>query len=304
MAVTAEFRLEPQGPFSLAASTRFLEGFAPAAYEGGSRHGHLHLAFPVEGSWRSAGACIRQDGPSVVGDVVGNVDSEVVSAHVARILSLDVDGSGFYGVGQRDAVVARLQRTYPGLRPVLFWSPYEAAAWTIIGQRIRIVQAAHVKQGIAEELGEKVVVDGERLHAFPPPNKLVELREYGGVSNRKVGWLQATARAALDGKLDASRLRSAGHEEALASLKELPGIGDFAAELTLVRGAGEPDYFPRHERRLHRTMAEAYGYPRVPAVDVLEHIAERWRPYRSWVSVLFRNELEDRMGEIAGRGGG
>jgi DNA-3-methyladenine glycosylase II len=57
---------------------------------------------------------------------------------VARILSLDLDGSGFAAVGRADPVVAGLQRRYPGLRPVSFWSPYEAAAWAIIGQRIRI----------------------------------------------------------------------------------------------------------------------------------------------------------------------
>ena len=42
---------------------------------------------------------------------------------VARILSLDVDGSGFAAVGTADPVVAGLQRRYPGLRPVSFWSP-------------------------------------------------------------------------------------------------------------------------------------------------------------------------------------
>ena len=56
-------------------------------------------------------------------------------SQVERILSLDVDGSGFLAVGKRDPVVGELQRRYPGLRPVGFWSPYEAAAWTIIRPR-------------------------------------------------------------------------------------------------------------------------------------------------------------------------
>ena len=33
----ATFTLAAQGPFALAASTRFLEGFAPAGYTGGGR---------------------------------------------------------------------------------------------------------------------------------------------------------------------------------------------------------------------------------------------------------------------------
>lgn len=39
-------------------------------------------------------------------------------SQVARILSLDVDGSRFPAVGERDPVVAGLQQRYPGPRPV------------------------------------------------------------------------------------------------------------------------------------------------------------------------------------------
>ena len=56
-----------------------------------------------------------------------------MAEQVAAILSLDVDGRGFADVAQRDPVVGELQAQLPGLRPVLFWTPYEAAAWTIIG---------------------------------------------------------------------------------------------------------------------------------------------------------------------------
>lgn len=36
--------LRPEGPFSLAASRRFLEGFTPAGYDGHGPDDHLHLA--------------------------------------------------------------------------------------------------------------------------------------------------------------------------------------------------------------------------------------------------------------------
>jgi hypothetical protein len=48
------FTLVPRGPFSLAASIAFLEGFTPASYSD-VPDGTLELAFPVEGSWRTAG---------------------------------------------------------------------------------------------------------------------------------------------------------------------------------------------------------------------------------------------------------
>jgi 3-methyladenine DNA glycosylase/8-oxoguanine DNA glycosylase len=221
-----DFTLVPRGPFSLAASTRFLEGFASAAYDGetveAGADAHLDLAFPVEGDWRTVGVRVRQAGDgTVAAEVVGDADRDAVRAQVARILSLDVDGSGFPLLAERDPVVGRLQRRYPGLRPVTFWSPYEAAAWTVIGQRIRIV--------------------------------------------------------------------------------ELPGIGPFASELILLRGAGDPDGFPGNERRMQRAMARAYGLEAQPARERLDAIADGWRPYRTWVSLLLRTELEDETHEIAGQ---
>jgi hypothetical protein len=38
----------------------------------------------------------------------------------------------------------------------------------------------------------------------------------------------------------------------------------------------------------------------VDGIGTLTQIAEKWRPYRSWVSLLFRAQLENRPHEIAG----
>ncbi len=103
------FELVPQGPFSLTASAAFLEGFSPAAHRAADA-GHLHLAFVPDGEEAAAGVCLRQPDGVVVGEVFGKADPEVVPEQVARILSLDVDGTGFAEVGERDPVVGDLQR--------------------------------------------------------------------------------------------------------------------------------------------------------------------------------------------------
>src|SRR6266568_3187950 len=71
MAGMETFTLVPRGPFSLAASIRFLEGFTPASYSAGAAAGVLELAFPVEGSWRTVGVRVRQDG----GDAAAGEDT-------------------------------------------------------------------------------------------------------------------------------------------------------------------------------------------------------------------------------------
>ncbi len=292
--------LSYRGPFDLTAGTRFLEGFAPAARpDAGASAGELRLAFPAAPSWRPVGVLVRQPEPD--GPVRARVfadPSDVAAAldQVRRILSLDVDGSGFAAVGARDPVVAEVQRRYPGLRPVAFHSPYEAACWTIIGHRIRIVQAARIRQRLAEMLGTDVDVAGVRLRAFPAPGALPERVPL--VSELKSDRLHAIARAALDGRLDAAALRAQPYDEAIAGLRELPGIGPFSAQLILLRGAGHPDGFPTAERRLHDEMAHAYGLTD-PADAELARIADTWRPYRTWVALLLRIRREEETAEIA-----
>ncbi|NUK33144.1 DNA-3-methyladenine glycosylase 2 family protein [Streptomyces lunaelactis] len=318
--MTATVVITPRGPFSLAASLRFLEGFTPAGYRDASDGRVLRLAFPADDGRSTVSAEVRQ-AQSPEGTVRANVtvhsgnpgndaagtasaESDATSrvrAQLARILSLDVDGSAFPRLAEDDPVVAELMAAYPGLRPVCFYSPYEAAAWAVIGHRIRMVQAAAIKARIAEHHGQRVTVAGESLHAFPTPLVLRGLSRVPGLPETKAARLRALADAALAGDLDAARLRAMPVDDALAHLRTLPGIGPFSAELILIRGAGHPDVFPRHERRLHASMAEAYGLGDPDASDArrLAGIGDHWAPYRSWVALLLRTRHEEKAGPAA-----
>ncbi|GAA0334459.1 hypothetical protein NE235_14150 [Actinoallomurus spadix] len=283
-----------RGPFDLAASIRFLEGFTPAGRPDAGRHrGVLPLAFPAAPSWRPVGVRLRQEGGAVHAEIEAHPDDVAPAAeHARRILSLDVDGTGFAAID--DPHVVRLRERFPGLRPVLFHSPYEAACWSVIGHRIRMAQAAGIKQRMAERLGD--VVGG--MASFPGPERLLTVTDVPGLPPVKIERLHGIARAALDGDLDAGRLRAMEIAQALVELQRIPGIGLFSAELILIRGAGHPDVFPASERRLHDEMAHEYGL-HDPSPARLAAIAEAWRPYRSWVALLLRARREIETAEIA-----
>jgi DNA-3-methyladenine glycosylase II len=299
------FEIDPVGPYALASSARFLEGFAPAAYDGDGRDG-LRFAFVADGLADGdavAGVRVRQEGETVVGDIYGTADPEIVRRQVARILSLDVDGSGFPGVGERDPVVAALQRRYPGLRPVCFYTPYEAAAWAIISHRVRMSQAAGTKARMAVGLGPKVDLGNGIEHAFPGPSRLAGLEQFPGLTETKAERLRHLARTAVGGGLEADVLRSLPVEEAISRLRELPGIGPFSAELILLRGAGEPDQLPTTEPRLARAVARAYGLEKAPDAEQLRTVGEKWCPYRTWVALHLRVTLEEEASENSQAGG-
>lgn len=299
------FALLPRGPFSLAASTRFLKGFAPAA-EGGDDH-VLRLGFVADpafrrgGRERVAGVALRAESERAVGEVGGGAAPGTVRAQAARIRSLDVAGRGFPAVGAGDPVIGRLRARHPGPRPVLFCSPYEAAAWAPIGGRIRITRAARIKAPLARELGGAAGVAGVTERAFPGPSQLGHLASFPGLSDRKVGFLRELARAATTGVLDATSPRSRTAAEALGTLRALPGIGPFGAEMVLPRGAGAPDLMPAREPRLARAVALASGLDGPPPAAEPVAMAEARRPYRTWVALLLRTYLEEETGEIRGR---
>lgn len=292
--------LTVDGPFDLMASARFLEGFAPAAREDAAAHpGELRLAFPVAPSWRPVGVLLRQPvpgGPVRAAIHADPSDVDAATDAIRRILSLDVPGGGFPDIGARDPVVADLQKRYPGLRPVAFYSPYEAACYAIIGHRIRMTQAATIKHQLSVRLGTSLDVHGSPLPTFPSPEVLRAQPQVPMVSSLKSDRMKGIAAAALDGRLDPAVLRALPAEEALARLKELPGIGAFSAELVLIRGAGHPDVFPEAEVRLHEEVCRAY---QVATRAEMREVAEGWAPYRSWVSLLLRVRREEETGEIA-----
>jgi DNA-3-methyladenine glycosylase II len=282
----------PRGPFSLAAAMRFAEGFTPDPHAPGADPGHLHLAFVPDGGTAAAAACVRQDGPDVVVEIAGDADHASAHAQVRRILSLDVDGSGFAAVGERDAVVGKLQERFAGLRPVCFLSPFEAGVWFLLGQRIRTAQAAALKTRLRDALGQPVEICGERLVAFPGPDVVADLEPVAGIPDVKRERIRALARAATEGLLDGDRLRGMEADAAIAGLEELPGVGPFTAQGIVLRGAGAPDVLAAAEPRLGRAVALAYALQAPPAPERVAELAEPWRPYRSWVTVLLRVNLD------------
>jgi DNA-3-methyladenine glycosylase II len=281
----AEF--EVLGPWSLGTSRRFWEDFTPAALAGESAGPGLRAVFCAEGDWRRAEAEVTQAGNTARVVLAGDGDLDAAAAQVRRFLALDVDGRGWPEVGRRDPVIADAQARLPGLRPCGFHSPYEAAAWSVLAQRLRIVQAARLRAELIARHGE----DG----AFPRPHILARLEL--DLPGRKSEYLRAVAGAALDGLLDGAALRAVDPGRAIQRVQEVKGLGPFAAELVVLRGANAPDAVPRHERRLNAEIAERYGPGRT-----LAEVSEAWRPYRTWAAVHLRALREQRTGEIAGHG--
>jgi DNA-3-methyladenine glycosylase II len=277
-----EITVEVRGPWSLATSKAFWEGFSPSALPmDESGPDRLRSVFRVDRDWSRAEVEVTQRDAAAHVVVTGDGDLDAAAAQACRFLSLDVDARGWPDVGRRDPVIADAQARLPGLRPCGFHSPYEAAAWSVLSQRVRVVQAARLRADLVRRHGD----DG----AFPAPDTLRALEL--DLPGRKTEYLHAVAEAALEGRLDGAALRAVDPDAAVATVQEVKGLGPFAAELVVVRGANAPDALPRDERRLDAEVTERYGRP-------LAEVAEAWRPFRTWAAVHLRALREQRTREI------
>ncbi|MDQ6946563.1 MAG: DNA-3-methyladenine glycosylase 2 family protein [Actinomycetota bacterium] len=280
-----EITVEVLGPWSLATSRAFWEGFAPAAlFSQGDPH-QLRSVFRGEDDWQRVETTVTQHGPTARVAVAGNGDLDAAARQISRFLSLDVDARAWPDVARRDPVIADAQHQLPGLRPCGFHSPYEAAVWSVLSQRIRIRQAARVRDDLIARHGD--------AGAFPAPQTLRTLDL--DLPGRKTEYIHAVAEAALEGRLDGAALRSLDPDEAIRRVQEVKGLGPFAAELVVIRGANAPDAMPRHERRLDTEITQRYGPGHTPA-----DVSLAWRPFRAWAAVHLRTLREARTHEISG----
>jgi DNA-3-methyladenine glycosylase II len=299
------FMLEPRGPFSMAPVRQLQCGFLRGSRTCDADPETVKLAFPLDGSFDIAGVRLQWDGARIHGEVVGDTDPVAVATQVARVLAVDHDATPFSAVLHADAVLRRIAAARPGFRPVVSYSPYVMAGWSVMSQRTRMAQAAALQIAIAIDAGDVSVIDGERVAAFPQPETFLARSGFPGVAAEKWRRLQEVAVAALDGELDRERLLAMPYEQARATLRAIRGVGDWTADAILIRGCGPTDLLPLREPTVHEAVALAYGLGHLPSDAEVIAIAESWRPFRTWVSVLLVSELFSRheQGAVHDRAG-
>ena len=292
------FEITPQGRFSLAEAALF--GFGHRDEQ--SFDGTMRLAFCRDDLRGPAGVALTCRGSTVHGEVSGlppGAPPDAVRTQVARILSLDVDARGFEQVCAADPVLAPVAAAAPGLRPVLFCSPYEAAAWAVLSLRWGRRQAAAVRERLCRAHGAVLDVAGVATAAFPTPEALLAVESFPGIPALKLERLHGVARAAIAGVFDVARLRDGDQTEADAALRAVPGIGSFSSALIRIRSTGATDVLVDSERHLPGIVGALYGFDGDATPAQLAAVAEGWRPFRTWVAVLLRAASGRVSGEAA-----
>ncbi|MXY45799.1 MAG: DNA-3-methyladenine glycosylase 2 family protein [Chloroflexi bacterium] len=303
------YRISPTAPYDFALTvgsmTYFQARHAADMYENGEYRRVLTLdGAPV---LVSVPAVHSEDTPELVVDVIGENLSETGAYDalrvVRRMLSTDANISAFYAMALDDPHLAPLVRNMRGLRPTCAPTAYEALVLAILGQQISTHVARMLRNLIIETYGERILIDGETLRAFPRPQALADAGVDGlraiKFSRRKAEYISSISERIAAGELSLEAMRDMPDDEIVGGLMALRGVGAWTAHWMLIRAFGRQDGFPHGDLALQRMMGVMVGDGApMPADEALAY-SERWSPWRSWVTAyMFGAGRTGRFAEI------
>ncbi len=116
-----------------------------------------------------------------------------------------------------------------------------------------------------------------------------------GISYRKIEYIKEFSGNVLHGKIDLEKLQNANDDEAIEILTASRGIGDWTAKMVLIFSMGRTDVLAHEDLGIKLAVKKIYGMDILPDRELLEKIAEAWRPYRSISSMYLWKHRDGAM---------
>ena len=203
----------------------------------------------------------------VLGGAVSDENAAGLVATVRGVLGLDASPAPISWLEEVEPRLAPVTHALQGFRTPCFPTLFETCAAVLPFQQLSLDAGTAIVGRLVERFGQSLTIGDHPWFSFPTPESIAgtspaELRETG-LSHAKTSSLQTLARLTVDGTLDSDRLRALPTQEALATLRALPGIGPWSAGLILLRGLRRLDVFPEGDVGAARNLT-ALIEPPVP----------------------------------------
>lgn len=254
-----------------------------------------HLVRTLEiGERRVAYAC------TVVGSIaepvlhVSTDDPEHLAAVVEAVHATFVPAPPeFAELLQRDAVVARLDAAYPGLRTVRQFDLLAALVRCISAQQVNLRWAATTRRRLAEAFGERHQVGDHIVYSLRAERlaaaSVDEVRALQ-FTTRKAEYIINVAEAIASGRLTLAALEALPDEEAVARLAALRGIGRWTAEWILARTMGRPCVVAG-DLGVRKAVGMAYLGMTLPSEQAVREATAHWGPSAGVAQTLLLHGL-------------
>ena len=110
-----------------------------------------------------------------------------------------------------------------------------------------------------------------------------------GLSRAKIGYGRAAAKAVSDGALDLAGLSDQPLEAAHGSLRALPGVGRWTADIFCLFALGHGDVWPAGDIALQEALRRLRGWTERPSAAQTDIESALWRPWRGAAALVLWN---------------
>lgn len=221
-------------------------------------------------------------------DKIGQKIKSELLDRINFFLSLDDDLKPFYDRVKDDNSFKPVLNKLYGLHQVKFLTPFEAAAWAVLGQRISMKVAHQMKERLTRAVGDNITVDGVDYRTFPSPDQIIKLgneKLFSILRNkRKSEYLMTVSESFKD--VDENFLRNAPVADVKEWLLKIRGIGEWSAHLELIRGLGRMDELSSNDRMLMNCARKYYGSQTTE--QELKLIAEKYENFKGYWAYYLR----------------
>jgi AraC family transcriptional regulator, regulatory protein of adaptative response / DNA-3-methyladenine glycosylase II len=207
-----------------------------------------------------------------------------VLQRVRQALDLDADPA------QIDPALAGVPLpARPGLRLPGSMDGFETGVRVILGQQVTVKAARTLVQRLVDRFGQPITTPFAALtHVFPSAATLAladaEVIGKLGIVRQRVKALQALAQAVHQG--DIVLHPSAPLDATMAALRELPGVGEWTAQVIAMRALSWPDAWPASDIALMNALGSR-------DIKQIHALAEPWRPWRAYAVMRLWHHIEN-----------
>ena len=210
-----------------------------------------------------------------VGEVVEYRANTNLDTLLRSYFRLDDDVNAVHSeLSARDKNVARLVKKYPHLRVLRQPDPWECTVAYICSAANNVSRISAIVESVAEQLGDRLELDGEVRSAFPTYDMVLEAGVEPlvnlGLGMDRHAKIFAAAQRIRDGRLDLGQLSQPDvcYADAKRRLMGCYGIGDKVADCISLFALDKPEAFPV-DRWVERAMAHYFPDGEQPEGDDL-----------------------------------
>ena len=195
------------------------------------------------------------------------LEKQVMEDGINYLSSLDKNLSNF--LKQFDVPVLPIEEDY-------FWS----LTRSVIYQQISGKAAKKISDRYL-----KLFSKGSKMSPVDVIKIDIEKIQNVGISRQKSGYIKNIANAFDEGLVNEIELHKLSDQEIIDQLVKIKGVGRWTAEMFLIFTLRRPDIFPVTDLGVQKGFQIYYNLDELPSIDMMNEKSEKWKPYRTIMSL-------------------